>query len=187
VPALRPLFAAAGVLLLVAVVLLGVRATDDGSVPSADDLDSPSPTVAQPADPTDDPTGTSEPVEVPTSPTPTEDETDDPSTAGTEDAGTGGTSTGGTSTDGTGTGDGTSDDGRSDDGTGTTDGTSTDDGATGGSDDDAAEGDDDDRTVVAIGRTDGIDDMPDTGGGAASVLGGLLAVGAAAGLGRRRS
>lgn len=192
--ALRPIFAAAGVLLLVAVVLLGIRSTDDAPTPSADGGVSPSAPVTQPDDAatgTDDP---QEPVALPTSPAPTEtdgpapDATSSPSEDGTAPGG----ATGGTTGDGSSTGAGSQDQGSGTGGTsagsGSSDGSGTSDGSEssdGDASDDGGDGEED-RPVVAIGEgADDVDDMPDTGGGLATVLGGVTVLGAAMGLRRR--
>lgn len=188
--ALRPLFAVAGVLLLIALVMLGIRSGDDTAVPTAGGPVSPGETAGElttfPDDPTTDPSPTADtsPTDEPTgalSPaepavSPTHDATDvdngtstgpgsDDATDDTTEDGTTGSDTGSTGSD-----------------TGSTGSDPGSDSTTSGTDPDASGS----EPSPSDGGTGSVDDMPDTGAGAVSVLGGLVALGAATGLARRR-
>jgi hypothetical protein len=168
--AIRPLFAVAVLLLLVSVVALGIRSSDDAAptaLPDAtetgDGTDPGSPAVpSETLFPDDDDAGDSD---APTTPAV-------PSETLFPDAGENDQDLSGDGDDGTEETDATDGDADADgDGTADPDATGTDD--TADPDADAAE----ERAV---------DDMPNTGGGAATALGGLVALSAAAGIARRR-
>jgi hypothetical protein len=168
--AIRPLFAVAALLLLVSVVALGIRSSDDAAptaLPDAtetgDGTDPGSPAVpSETLFPDDDDAGD---PDAPTSPAV-------PSETLFPDAGENDQDLSGDGDDGTDEADAT--DGDADaDGDGTADPNAT-------GTDDTADPDADTSEERAV------DDMPNTGGGAATALGGLVALSAAAGIARRR-